>query len=169
MPLINRFEVYPYRFIKIQRRYFAYMDFKSKYFNELTTEEIYEILRSRSEVFVVEQNCVYLDPDGRDYMSLHIFSEEDGRVTSYLRAFAKDDTTVQMGRVLTLRHGTGLGGRLLKYGLKEIREKMKPEKIYIEAQCYAAGFYEREGFRICSDEFDEDGIPHVGMILELND
>ena len=73
-----------------------------------------EILRARAEVFVVEQNCVYQDLDGIDYESLHVFFEEDGKVTAYLRAFRKDTDIVQMGRVLTLHHGTGLGGRILK-------------------------------------------------------
>ena len=99
---------------------------------------------------------------------LHIFCEEDGEVTAYLRAFFKAPDTVQMGRVLTRHHGTGLGGYLLKEGISQIRTKMNPAKIYIEAQCYAVGFYEREGFRICSEEFLEDGIPHVQMVLQLN-
>ena len=142
--------------------------FKAKYFNELTTVELYEILRARAEIFVVEQNCVcvYQDLDGKDYESLHVFGEERGKVVAYLRAFFKDDETVQLGRVLTLKHGTGLGGELLREGIALVRTKMKPAKIYIEAQCYAVGYYEREGFHICSEEFLEDGIPHVQMILE---
>ena len=138
---------------------------KSKYFDELSTKELYEILRARAEIFVVEQNCVYQDLDGIDYESLHVFAEEDGKVTAYLRAFFKDEDTVQMGRVLTLRHGEGLGGKLLREGIAQIRAKMQPAKICIDAQCYATGFYEREGFRICSEEFLEDGIPHVQMVL----
>ena len=141
---------------------------KSKFFDELSTGELYEILKARAEIFVVEQNCVYQDLDDLDYRSLHVFCQEDGIVTSYLRAFFKEDDTVQMGRVLTLRHGTGLGGKLLKEGISQIRTKMNPARIYIEAQCYATGFYEREGFRICSEEFLEDGIPHVQMILHEN-
>lgn len=136
----------------------------AKLFSELTTKELYEILKARAEIFVVEQNCVYQDLDGRDYESLHIFQEENGNVTAYLRAFFKDDSTVQVGRVLTLRHGTGLGGKLLEEGIRIIRERMKPERLYVEAQCYAIGYYEKAGFRVCSDEFLEDGIPHVRMI-----
>ena len=139
---------------------------KAKWFGELTTGELYEILRSRSEIFVVEQQCVYQDIDGMDEKALHVFCEEDGRVTACLRAFRKDAETVQMGRVLTLKHGTGTGAELLKRGVHEIREQMNPGRIYIEAQTQAAGFYECEGFRICSEEFLEDGIPHVAMILE---
>ncbi|MBO5603836.1 MAG: GNAT family N-acetyltransferase [Acidaminococcaceae bacterium] len=143
------------------------MQVKSKFFSELTTTELYEILKAREEIFVVEQNCVYQDLDNKDYDSLHVFYEEDGIVTAYMRAFFKDDTTVQMGRVLSLRHGAGLGGRLLREGIIQIKDKMNPKRIYIEAQCYATGYYEREGFSVCSDEFLEDGIPHVQMILEL--
>lgn len=143
------------------------MEMKSKFFSELSTRELYEILKIRSEIFVVEQNCVYQDMDDKDYDSLHIFFEDGGRVVAYLRAFAKDEDTVQMGRVLSLEHGKGLGGKLLKEGIEQIRKKQNPKKIYIEAQCYATGFYEREGFVVCSDEFLEDGIPHVQMILKL--
>ncbi len=140
-----------------------------KYFNELTLRELYEILRARSEIFVVEQDCVYQDLDGKDYESLHVFWEEDGRVMACLRAFVKDEGTVQMGRVLTVRHGIGLGGMLLRDGIAQIREKMNPERIYIEAQCYATGYYAKAGFRVCSGEFMEDGIPHVQMMLEFNE
>ena len=104
--------------------------------------------------------------DGKDYESLHVFMEEGGRVVAYLRSFMKDGETAQMGRVATLRHGEGLGGILLKKGIEQIRLRQNPKKIYIEAQCYATGFYAQEGFRVCSEEFLEDGIPHVGMILE---
>ena len=79
----------------------------------------------------------------------------------------KDEKTVQMGRVLSLRHGEGYGAEILKAGIREIRKKMNPERVYIEAQCYATGYYEREGFKVCSEEFLEDGIPHVQMMLEM--
>ena len=145
------------------------MKLNAKYFDELTTAELYEILKARAAVFVVEQNCVYQDVDGVDYRSLHVFYESDGTVNAYLRLFPKPDEegTVQMGRVLTVQRGTGLGGVLLKDGIRLARKKMNARKIFLEAQCYAAGFYEREGFRICSGEFLEDGIPHVAMELTL--
>ncbi len=139
----------------------------AKFFNDLTTKELYEILKARAEIFVVEQNCVYQDLDDKDYESLHVFYEENGKVAAYLRAFYRNDSVVQIGRVLTLKHGTGLGGKLLKEGIAQIKEKMNPRQLYIEAQCYAAGYYEREGFRVCSEEFLEDGIPHVQMISDL--
>ncbi len=142
------------------------MSFVSKYFDELSTRELYEILKVRAEIFVAEQKCVYQDLDDKDYNSLHVFYEDDGKVRAYLRSFFKEPGVVQMGRVLTLQHGTGLGGKLLKEGIEQSREKQHPERIIIEAQCYATGYYEREGFVICSEKFMEDGIPHVQMKLE---
>lgn len=146
------------------------MKLVAKYFNELTTTELYELLKARAEIFVVEQNCVYQDLDGVDYRSLHVYYEEDGRVLAYLRAFEKEDmeNTVQMGRVLSIEHGIGLGGKILKEGLQIISKKMNPKCIYIEAQCYAVGYYEKVGFEVCSDEFLEDGIPHVQMKLFID-
>ena len=147
------------------------MKLVAKYFDELTTKELYELLKARAEIFVVEQECVYQDLDDIDYRSLHVFCECDGKMAAYLRAFPKadEDNVVQMGRVLSMEHGKGLGGIILKEGMRLVREKMNPKSIYIEAQCYATGFYEREGFAICSEEFLEDGIPHVQMRVEFND
>ena len=138
-----------------------------KYFDDLTTKELYELLKARISIFVLEQNRVYQDLDDKDYHSLHVFFEDSGEVVACLRAFLKEDNVVQIGRVLTLYHGNGLGGKLLKEGIAQIQNKMNPKKIYIEAQCYATGFYEREGFKICSEEFLKDGIPHVAMDLKL--
>ena len=145
------------------------MQLVSKFFNELTTRELYELLKARAEIFVVEQNCVYQDLDDQDYNGLHVYYEEDGKVLAYLRAFAKSesDGIVQMGRFLTVTHGIGLGGKLLNEGLQQIIDKMQPKEIFIHAQCYATGFYEKAGFKICSEEFLEDDIPHVGMRLQL--
>jgi len=138
-----------------------------KTFEELSTRELYEILKSRAEIFVVEQNCVYQDIDGIDLRSLHVFyQDETGRVVAYLRLFQKANSadTVQMSRVLTLEHGVGLGGKILHEGISVAVAKMSAKKIFIEAQTYAIKFYEREGFKVCSEEFLEDGIPHVQMI-----
>ena len=146
------------------------VNIKSKYFNDLSSREVYEILKARAAVFIVEQNIVYQDMDDIDYRSLHVFTEEDGKVTSYLRAYAKDPDNpdvIKMGRVLTIEHGKGLGKILLKAGIDEIKAKFNPKTIYIEAQKYAIGFYEKEGFKVISDEFLEEGIMHVQMILTL--
>lgn len=139
------------------------MELTVKTFNELNIDELYEILRVRSEVFVVEQTCIYQDIDGIDKNSLHMFFMEDGAIPAYLRVFFIEEGVVQIGRVLTTKRGAGLGGELLAKSLIAIKERMAPSKIYLEAQCYATGFYEREGFKIISEEFLEDGIPHVAM------
>ncbi len=145
------------------------MELKTKYFNELSTIELYEILKARSQIFVIEQKCIYQDIDDIDYKSIHIFYQQDNKVMAYLRIFPKEENwdIVQIGRVLSIEHGKGLGGKILKEGIKYIKEKINTKKIYIEAQCYAIGFYKREGFKICSEEFLEDGILHVKMELEL--
>lgn len=145
------------------------MKLTAKFFDELTVSELYGILKARAAIFVVEQNCVYQDIDGLDVRSLHVFYESDGAVEAYLRLFPKpgEEGTVQMGRVLTVHHGRGLGGILLKDGIRLARDRMNAKKIFLEAQCYAVGYYAREGFRICSEEFLEDGIPHVAMELTL--
>lgn len=139
-----------------------------KTFEELTCKELYEILKARAAVFVVEQNCVYQDLDCRDYDSYHIFYEENGEVLAYLRIFHKDKTQhlVQIGRVLTTRRNAGLGKKIMREGIRAAEEKMSADKIYIEAQCYAIGFYEKAGFQVTSEEFLEDGIPHVQMMRE---
>lgn len=139
----------------------------TKFFNELTTSELYELLKVRSEIFVVEQNCIYQDLDDIDYESLHVFYEEDGKVLACLRIFSIGEDTIKIGRVLSAKHGIGLGGKVLKAGLEKAISTYNPKKIVISAQCYATGYYEREGFTIRSEEYLEDGIPHVRMELDL--
>ena len=147
------------------------MDTVIKTFPELTSAELYEILRTREAVFIVEQDCPYPEADGRDYDAVHyFFLENDGRVKAYLRLFPKPDEpgTIQVGRMVTAGsvRGTGLGRRLLHEGVQYAIEKMGAERLYLEAQVYATGFYQKEGFAVCSGEFLEDGIPHVRMRRE---
>ena len=138
-----------------------------KAFNELTTTELYEILRLRSEIFVVEQTCVYQDLEGDiDYRSFHVFHMEDGKCVAYLRCFWRDEEqkVAQIGRVVTLEHGKGWGGRILKEGIDFCVNVFKAQSIYLEAQCYALGYYEKYGFKVISDELMIDGIPHKKMM-----
>ena len=145
------------------------MQFKVKRFGELTTAELYEILKSRSEIFLLEQNIVCQDMDDVDYDSLHCFLQENGRITAYLRAYYKEDdaSVIKLGRVLSLEHGVGLGTRLMQESIDYIRANLPCEKLSINAQCHAVGFYERFGFMVVSDEFLEEGVPHVVMDLEI--
>ncbi len=142
------------------------MDLIVKHFKELTTNELYEILKTRAEIFVVEQDCPYQDLDDKDQNAIHIFCWNDNkRVAACLRVFWKDEKegVAQIGRVVTLEHGTGLGGKLLHVGVELAINQFKAKKIYLEAQEYAKGYYAREGFEVVSEPFLEDGIPHVKM------
>ena len=143
------------------------MNLVIKKFDELTTTEVYEILKARSEIFVVEQNCVYQDMDDKDYKSLHIFYEQDGKVVAYLRVFHKDNDTIQIGRVLTAQHGKGLGRKLMEAAIQTVKNTFSGTKVYLESQTYATGFYKKFGFEITSGEFPVDGIEHVSMELKL--
>jgi len=144
------------------------LEFVIKHFNELSTTELYEILKTRAEIFVVEQDCVYQDLDDKDQDAIHVFCWNDaGRVAGCLRVFWKDHDeaagVAQIGRVVTLEHGTGLGGRMLHKGVELVINKFGAKKIYLEAQEYAIGYYAKEGFEVVSEPFMEDGIPHVKM------
>ena len=138
------------------------MEFFAKTFDELTTKELYEILKSRSQIFTIEQNIHCQDMDDIDYNSLHCYIMDDNKVVAYLRAFSQDDNKyiVRVGRVLTLVHGNGLGKSIVA-----IKEKLKCKKICIDAQKHAVGFYKKFGFRVSSDDFLEEGIVHQKMEL----
>ncbi len=136
-----------------------------KAFRDLTLEELYEILRVRCAVFVVEQNCPYQDIDGIDPKSVHVFLKEDGKVLACLRVFMRKDDYAQIGRVVTAVRGKGYGRRIMEKGVEECG-KISSKGIILEAQTYAAGFYAKYGFVPFGDEFDEDGIPHIQMIRE---
>ena len=144
------------------------MELVYKSFDELTNKELYEILKIRYSVFVVEQNCVYQDIDGIDLDSMHFFLKEDEKIYAYLRSFIKEEGVIQIGRVLTTKRREGLGQRLLKEAIEIITSTQKPSSIYLEAQSYAIKFYEKEGFKVISEEFLEDGIPHVKMLLTIS-
>lgn len=143
------------------------MIFKVKNFSELTTDELYEILKARSQVFMLEQNIHCQDMDDVDRESRHYFFEEDGKVLGYLRAFYTDDTMVRIGRVLTTRRGVGLGADIMRRAIADIRKNMPCRKIHIDAQKHAVGFYEKLDFKPVSGEFLEEGIVHIAMQMNM--
>ena len=121
-------------------------------------------------MFVVEQDCVYQDLDDKDQDAIHVFCYNDaGRVAGCLRVFMRDaqNGVAQIGRVVTLEHGKGIGGKILRKGVEVAKKSFNAKKIYLEAQVYAIGYYAKEGFEVVSDEFMEDGIPHVKMELQV--
>lgn len=142
------------------------MELIVKHFNELSTRELYEILKTRFEIFVTEQECIYQDLDDKDQDAIHVFCINDsGRVAGCLRVFWNDKVAgvAQIGRVVTLEHGKGIGREILHKGVEIATEQLGAKKIYLEAQEYAIGYYAKEGFEVVSDVFMEDGIPHVKM------
>ena len=143
------------------------MDLTVKTFNELSNDELYLILQARARVFVVEQNCPYLDIDDIDRRSYHVFYHSNAQIDAYLRVYFKEPGIAQIGRVLTIERGKGLGIDLLKDGIEVCRNRFNAKSVYIEAQSYAIGFYEKAGFKVISGEYLEDGIPHVNMKLDL--
>ena len=139
-----------------------------KTFEELSVNELYEILRARSEIFVVEQNCVYQDLDDVDQEAYHVYLKEDGKIVAYLRVVDKDKRLdeVSLGRVISLKRRCGLGTVIMKAGIAVAKEKFQAKKIKIGAQLYAKPFYEQVGFQQISGEYLEDGIPHIYMIYQ---
>ena len=146
------------------------MDFISKKFCELSAAEVYEILKSRAEIFLLEQAIVCQDLDDVDYDSLHCFFWDSKRVAAYLRAFESFETpdSVTVGRVLTLNHRSGMGSELMKRSVEEIKKNFACDKISVHAQKQAVGFYEKMGFHTVSGEFLEEGIVHVTMEKQLS-
>lgn len=140
------------------------MELKIKNFDELSTRELYEIARARTEIFLLEQRIICQDFDRVDYESLHCFLEEDGRVAAYLRAY-RTDGVIKIGRVLSNPHGIGLGTRLMRESLPAIRKYFEGGAVILHAQTRAKGFYEKLGFTVTSDEYLEEGVPHVTMFL----
>lgn len=144
------------------------MELKVKKYEELTLDELYAILRLRISVFVVEQNCPYQELDGKDRQAVHVFLEDEEGIEAYLRVLDRGAVfeEVSLGRVIAVKRRCGLGTRILAEGIRIAGERFHAGKIRIEAQTYAKGLYEKQGFRQVSDEFLEDGIPHVQMLWE---
>ena len=140
-----------------------------KNFDELTNYELYEILKLRSEIFVVEQNCVYLDLDGVDLNAYHVYLKDGDEIVAYLRVIDKGLRLeeVSLGRVISKYRRKGIGTKIMLEGIKVAKEKFNAKKIKIGAQAYAVPFYESVGFKVLPNgEYMEDGIPHVYMLFE---
>ncbi|HYQ58072.1 MAG TPA: GNAT family N-acetyltransferase [Draconibacterium sp.] len=146
------------------------MTFTFKHFKELTTSELYNILQLRAEIFVVEQNCVYNDLDGLDKNAIHQFLEKDGQIVAYSRLLKPGTrfNDYSIGRVVVKEseRGAGLGFQMMEEAKAYIKRNWNAGKIKISAQKYLRKFYEDLGFKIITDEYLEDGIPHYGMLFE---
>lgn len=144
------------------------MELHCKRFGELTLDELYELLRIRADVFVVEQDCVYQDMDYDDQKSIHLWLTESEKVVALCRVCPAGThmQEVSIGRVITTERGKGYGRRIMLEGIRAAKECFGAQRIDIEAQEYAKGFYEQVGFRQSSETFMLDGIPHIRMTYE---
>jgi ElaA protein len=139
------------------------VDFTARPFDDLSTEELYELLQLRSEVFVVEQQCPYQDLDGFDADGWHLTGREEGELVAYARWYVDEEGWVRLGRIAVRRQWRrqGLAQQAVLCALAVIGQR--PVKIH--AQSYLRAFYERLGFAVVGEEFMEDGIPHLEMQL----
>ena len=139
-----------------------------KSFQDLTVDELYELLRVRTEVFVVEQDSVYQDMDGDDKQAIHVWLTQDDKVVALARVCPAGVhlPTISIGRVITTVRGKGYGKQIMLAAIDVAVEHFGATSIDIEAQEYAKGFYEGVGFKQTSDTFMLDGIPHIKMRWE---
>ena len=143
------------------------MKFQIKTFEELNKTELYNILQLRSEVFVVEQDCVYQDIDFKDQKSLHVFACKNDKIIAYTRVFKPGDyfANSSIGRVVVAdtERKHGFGHDLMKTSIEAVNKYFNVDKITISAQKYLKKFYETHQFIQVGEEYLEDGIPHIRM------
>ena len=141
------------------------MEFIIKHYNELTRDELYSLFKLRIEVFVVEQNCPYQDADELDFDAYHLWISEGGELLAYCRILppgAKFDTPC-LSRVISAKRGMGYGAEIVNFGIREVKRIYGHDRIKIQAQQYAEGFYNKCGFKAIPGVFPVDNIPHVEM------
>lgn len=145
------------------------MKIRTLKFGELSTDQLYEILQLRARVFVVEQECAYLDPDGKDRIALHILGYEQDSLAAYTRIFGPGDYAafISIGRVVVHPdfRGRGHARTIMKTSIGEAVRVFGPGPIELSAQSYLRRFYREMGFSEEGTEYLEDGIPHIRMIL----
>ncbi|RLZ12376.1 GNAT family N-acetyltransferase [Faecalibacter macacae] len=140
-----------------------------KLFVELTAKELYQIIQLRNEVFVIEQDCIYQDADGKDLKCGHLWATISEEVVAYSRIVPKGisyDNEPSIGRVVSSDkvRGMGLGKQLIEYSIQTIENRLFTSSIRISAQLYLKAFYESFGFEQVSEEYLEDDIPHIEML-----
>ena len=141
---------------------------KTKSFKELTTQELYDLLQLRSEVFVVEQDCVYQDVDGKDQKALHVLGYKEEKLIAYTRIFKPGlyFKEASIGRVVVFENERqfNYGYSIMEASIEAIKDYYNETTIKISAQTYLKKFYNNLGFKIVGEEYLEDDIPHIAMI-----
>ena len=144
------------------------MELKIKHFSELSAQELFAIYKLRVSVFVVEQNCPYQEVDDADEHAYHVWFEDEDGIEAYLRVVEPGVVFPEcaIGRVIAVKRRCGLGTKIVSAGLRAAQERYGAEAVCIEVQTYARKLYEGLGFVQTSEEFLEDGIPHIGMLWQ---
>lgn len=141
---------------------------KYKSFQELTIDELHDLMRLRSEVFVVEQDCVYQDIDGKDRKALHVLGFYENELAAYSRCFQPGDyfEEAAIGRIVVDERfrDKGLGHQIVDASIEAIQKAYNTSRIKLSAQTYLIDFYTSHGFKATGEEYLEDGIPHIAMI-----
>lgn len=137
-------------------------------FEQLTTQELYDLLALRQEVFAIEQNCLYQDLDYRDQKALHLFGIKNNKMIAYLRLFPKGvlyPDALSFGRVLTAstERKKGLAKEAMNQVIKFLQKEGNAYPVVISAQLYLKDFYSKYGLKAVGETYDEDGIPHIKM------
>jgi ElaA protein len=144
------------------------LEIKLKTFKELSTEELYDLLQLRSQIFVVEQDCVYQDLDGKDQKALHVLGYKNGEIIAYTRVFKPGDyfKEASIGRVVVKENERQhkYGYAVMSASIDAIKTHYKETFIRISAQIYLRKFYGNLEFKEVGEEYLEDGIPHINMI-----
>ncbi len=143
------------------------MEWFWKAWGELSREELYKLLQLRQAVFVVQQDCPYLDADGLDAEACHLLGIQDGALVPYARAFApgKVYPEAAIGRVITKEsiRGQGWGRPLMEEAIRGVRATWGSVPVKVSAQAHLESYYSSLGFEVCGPGYDEDGIPHLPM------
>jgi len=139
-------------------------------YQQLSKEKLYQIIRLRLEVFVLEQNCIYQDLDNKDQKAIHLVGEEEGKVIAYTRLFKKGDyfENASIGRVIVKKESRkkDYGKKIMQKSIEELKNEHNEENIEISAQKYLIKFYDDLGFKKIGEEYLEDNIPHIKMVLK---
>lgn len=147
-----------------------FMEYVLKEFDQLSIDELYQIIQLRLEIFVVEQDCVYQDLDGKDKVAYHLFVRDDDEIVAVLRILPENVSYEEMaiGRVVVRKshRGQGISKAMMKMAIEFIVNDLGKNRIRLSGQAYLVDFYTNLGFKRVSDEYLEDGIPHFEFLFE---
>lgn len=145
------------------------MSFQFMSFDQLSSQQLHDILQLREQVFQLEQKCLYPDVDGTDPIAMHVLYYAEQQLQAYLRIFEKNNT-LHLGRIVIAKaaRNQGLGKQLIQAGINYCSEHHPNKTIEISAQSHLQPYYEKLGFVRTSEPYDDHGIPHIDMVYDLS-